>query len=152
MKDRSSTFLVTINSNKAITPDSNEGKKFIGACKYLLKRIKSGTFVEYNDKAGAKMFNEEQHEEFKEESMSQYITSAECKMAVEVGETYRKLHVHAPLTINHTSCIKINRHKVADFMARVMGTNVHVDLKATGKAFDKMLSYATKSSGESITV
>lgn len=105
-----SSFLITINSNQVDIPK----KSLEDAFDEFYEHVEKYLTYRYDDPVvGIKK-----------------IRSIDCEYAVESGPTNHRLHIHALITIKHTTNLHFNENLMREFFAQSLEVDaIHLDIK-----------------------
>jgi hypothetical protein len=135
MKERKinySVFHIVINSNR----DLNEEDKthFMKAGNYLFgKRTNLLRYIEAH-----------RHRNDDNDDINSHLKKIEVTMGYEKGAKFHKDHLDVTLSITHDSCIKMKNKDLKDFFCKVIGGNIHLDVKACNDNKKYLEQYSSK--------
>lgn len=133
-KVKHSLFLITINSNQALSGYPEKERRF----KAVTRKLVSPSEIR----------KELRHTFTGEPIPEEDIIQIRLKSyGYEVGQEKSRSHIHAVVEVEHTSMIKLDQKEMREILKFAFGEGkaLHLDIKATGNMQKQMEDYAMKS-------
>lgn len=141
-KERSSSFLITLNPNKPVHNIEEPSAKALAlrlqaVGDYIIDNIP--TFIKFVDDTGTEVKSS-----MRDHYLKKISDITDQYGAVEIGDKQHRLHLHVTFTVHHTTRVQINRVMLEMAMEKVVKLepkSYHIDIKYSQGDFER---YVTK--------
>jgi hypothetical protein len=123
-----SVFMITINTNKHL--DEKNTQTFENSIKFWMATPKVYEYLVEKTPGGVFDPNK--------------IVKIKTKYSIEVGKLQSKTHAHALIEVDHKMMLGVNLAKLRSFYKNLLGTNIHLDVKARGNNLKSWEEYMFK--------
>jgi hypothetical protein len=132
-KLKSSCFFITVNSNKMLgAPDFEEEQA---------ARFRSALEMIFSSERIAKYLLDTKHDG---DLSPEYVKSINVQLAFEVGSKFGRTHAHVLVSVKHTSNIRFKLPLLRSTMNHIVGSKVHINLKAFSSQVATLEEYLRK--------